>query len=131
MMCKASECQDEAGRYNLVFACSGASDVGEIADQAARQLSREEIACICATAAIAAGIPEILEKAAGATRIIAIDGCNRACARKILDRRGLPDYAYVALDDLGMVRGKTPATDENIAKAVFAAVKAFAKKATE
>ena len=30
-----------SGRPKLVFACSGAADVGEIADRAARKLNRE------------------------------------------------------------------------------------------
>ena len=39
----------------MVLACSGAADVGGVADGAARALSREKTAVMCCTAAVAAG----------------------------------------------------------------------------
>ena len=47
-------------RYNMVFACSGAADVGAISDRAARRLAREKTASMCCTAAIGADIPDIV-----------------------------------------------------------------------
>ena len=118
----------ETAGYNLVFACSGAADVGAIANQAARQLSRDKKAAMCCTAAIAADIPDILDRARGADMMVVIDGCKNSCAKKILDRRGLPDYAYVALGSAGMEKGKTPVTDVNVARAVAMATHALDRK---
>ena len=114
-------------QYNLVFACSGAADVGAISDQAARVLSREKTASMCCTAAIAAEIPDIMEKAALANRIVVIDGCEKSCAQKILDKGGFDDYAYVELGALGMEKGKTPVAQENVAKAAAATNEALAR----
>jgi uncharacterized metal-binding protein len=112
-------------QYNLVFACSGAADVGAVADQAARKLSRDKTAAVCCTAAIAAEIPEILERTTFATKTAVIDGCDKACAKKIMDKGGFAGYAYLELGTLGMEKGKTPANDANIARAADAAAEAL------
>jgi len=113
--------------YNLVFACSGAADVGAVADQAARKLSREKTASMCCTAAIAAEVPEILEKATFATKIVVIDGCEKACAKGIMEKGGFTDFAHVPLGTLGMEKGKTAVDDANIARAAAAASEALAR----
>ena len=118
-------------RYNLVFACSGAADVGAVADRAARKLAQEKSASMCCTAAIAAEIGEILEKAAFASKIVVIDGCDKVCAKKILDKGGFAGHAHVELGALGMEKGKTPANEQNIVLAANAAIDALESQITE
>ena len=130
-MAKQDACSCGTIRYNLVFACSGAADVGAIADQAARKLSRDKTAAMCCTAAIAAEVPDILEKATFATKMAIIDGCDKGCARKILEQGGFVDHAYVELGMLGMEKGKTPVSEEHIARAAAAASEALAGKTAE
>lgn len=117
--------------YNLVFACAGAADVGAIADRSARKLTQEKRAFMCCTAAIAAEIPEILEKAAFANKIVAIDGCDTACVKKILNKGGFTELAHVELGALGFEKGKTPANEQNIALAVDAAIHALESQTTQ
>ena len=124
-MAEQAACSCGKIRYNLVFACSGAADVGAVADQAARKLSREKTASLCCTAAIAAEIPEILERATFAAKTAVIDGCDKACAKRIMDKGGFGDYAHLDLGTLGMEKGKTPANDANIARAADAAAEAL------
>lgn len=104
-------CSCKAGP-KMVFACSGAADVGAVTDLAARQLQREREAFMCCTAAIAADVPEIVAKARGADRVLAIDGCAELCARKILEGAGFAGFPSIRLDELGMEKGKTKPTDE-------------------
>lgn len=118
-------CNCERIQYNLVFACSGAADVGAVTDQAARRLSQEKTASMCCIAAIAAEIPDILEKATCADKIIVLDGCEKACGKKILDAGGYTGHAHVELGSIGMEKGKTPANEENIVKAVAVAREAL------
>ena len=124
-MAGQNACSCRKVQYNLVFACSGAADVGAIADQTARTLSREKTAFMCCTAAIAAEIPDILENAAFASRIVAIDGCDKACVKRILDAGGFTDYVYVELGTLDMQKGKTPPSEQTVARAVSAALEAL------
>jgi len=112
---------------NLAFACSGAADVGAIADQAARKLSHEKTATMLCANAIAAEVPELLAKADLATGMIIIDGCNKACAKTVLTKAGFDKFAYVEVTALGMEKGKTLVTDKNIAIVARAAAEALAR----
>jgi uncharacterized metal-binding protein len=112
---------------NLAFACSGAADVGAIADQATRKLSREKTASMLCAAAIAAEVPDLLAKADLATGMVVIDGCNKGCAKTILTKAGFDKFAYIDVTGLGMEKGKTPVNEENINKVAEAAAEALAR----
>lgn len=98
----------------LLFACSGASDVGGLTDQAARKLTKEKAASMYCTAAVAAGVHTALERGAGARKVVALDGCNQCCARKILEQAGFGECAHVELGALGLVKGESPINEEHV-----------------
>lgn len=99
----------------LIFACSGAADVGAIADQAARKLSREGKGKMFCTAGIGGRVSGIIETTKSAAKILAIDGCPLNCAKNSLEQAGFANFAHLQLADLGLEKGKTPVTDENVA----------------
>ena len=101
-----------------IYACSGAADVGEIADHAARKLTADGAGKMSCLAGIGGRIPNLLEIARGAEVILAIDGCPMHCARNALEKAGFTKFQHVCLADLGMAKGKTPATAEAVAKVV-------------
>jgi uncharacterized metal-binding protein len=105
----------------LIFSCSGAADVGEVADRAARQLTRDGIGKMYCLAGIGAGVPAILEQTRLAGTILAIDGCSTGCASASLKKAGFSDFIPIQLAELGLNKGGTPATPENIACVVAAA----------
>jgi uncharacterized metal-binding protein len=86
---------------------------------------------MCCTAAIAAEAPDILEKAAFANQIVAIDGCDKGCVKTILDKAGFTDHAYLELGTLGMMKGKTLVTEENVARAAAAATTKLTAQTSE
>lgn len=100
----------------LIFPCSGAADVGAIADRAARKLTHDLDGKMFCLAGIAARIPGMLETTKCASKIVVIDGCPQDCARKTLEAAGFAQISHVKLYELGMERGKTPETPEAIAK---------------
>jgi len=100
----------------LIFACSGAADVGAIADQAARKLSREGAGKMFCLAGIGGRVPGIAKTTESASRILAIDGCPLDCVKNTLELAGFKNYEHVQVADLGMEKGKTPPTPENIAR---------------
>jgi uncharacterized metal-binding protein len=104
----------------LVFACSGAADVGAIADQAARRLTKDGAGRMFCLAGIGGRVPGIMATTESAARILAIDGCPLNCAKNSLEQAGFKTYEHLQLADLGMEKGKTPATPEAIAKAATA-----------
>lgn len=126
-MSQQNACGCASDPFNLVFACSGAADVGAISDLAARKLSREKKASMCCTAAIAAKIPELMAKTKQAAGIVAIDGCDKECAKNILENGGVAEFAHVQVVALGLEKGRTPVTDENVALVAEAANTALAR----
>lgn len=105
-------------KYNLVFSCSGAADVGFISDQTARALSKEKTASMCCVAAISAAIPEIVDMARNADKILTIDGCSKDCARIMLENAGLTNIRHLQLETLGMKKNESPLTEERLETAL-------------
>ncbi|MFC1763284.1 putative zinc-binding protein [Planctomycetota bacterium] len=101
------------GGETLIFACSGAADVGAIADIAARKLTKEGIGKMFCLAGVGGRVAPIMEKTKAATQILAIDGCGLDCVRCTLDQAGIANYEQIRVTDLGLVKGQSPATDAN------------------
>ena len=117
-MSHAQECR---GGDTLIFACSGAADVGAISDRAARQMTRAGVGKMFCLAGVGGQVEGIVQKSKAASRILAIDGCSLDCTKKCLERAGIANFTYVRVTDLGFEKGKSPATDENVDKVAQAA----------
>ncbi len=97
-------------RAKLIYACSGAADVGEIADRVVRKLRKQGNFLMTCLAGIGAGLSGYVQSAKGAEQNITIDGCPVACARKTLERIGVTPTSYI-LTELGLVKDKTAVTE--------------------
>ena len=97
----------------LIFPCSGGSDVGELSDRIARKMAKCGQAKMFCLAGIGAHIPGMIESAKAANKIIAIDGCQVLCSKKILEHAGFTPISF-NLKDLGFEKGKTQVNEENI-----------------
>jgi uncharacterized metal-binding protein len=104
----------------LIFACSGAADVGAIADQAARKLTKDGVGRMFCLAGIGGRVSGIIATTESAARILAIDGCPLNCVKNSLEQAGFKKYEHIQLADLGMEKGKTPLTPEVIGKVATA-----------
>jgi len=113
------------GGDTLIFACSGAADVGAVADQAARKMTQQGYGQMFCLAGIGGGVEPILKKTAAAKKILAIDGCPLNCVKHCLEKAGFDQFEHLQLGDIGLEKGKSPATDENIAMAVGAGIEKF------
>ncbi|MHB8899887.1 MAG: putative zinc-binding protein [Thermoguttaceae bacterium] len=105
----------------LIFSCSGAADVGHIADLAARKLSREGSGKMFCLAGIGGEVSGILETTRAASMVLAIDGCPLNCARRSLEKAGFSDFRHIQLADLGLAKGQSPVSDEAVARVASAA----------
>jgi len=108
------------GAPTLIFACSGAADVGAIADQAARKLTREGAGKMFCLAGVGGRVSGIMATTQAAAKILAIDGCPLNCAKASLEQAGFKDFKHLQLADLGMEKGKSAPSDPLIAKAADA-----------
>ena len=105
------------GAPKLIFPCSGGSDVGALADLAARQMTRDGSGKMYCLAGIGGQIPGILSTTRNASKILAVDGCPMNCAKKILELAGFSQFEHLCLADAGFAKGASPATADNVAKA--------------
>jgi len=76
-------------REVLLFPCSGSSNCGQIAHQAAIQLTENGIGRMSCLAGIGAHDRAMIATAKAAKRVVAIDGCSTACATRTLEHAGL------------------------------------------
>lgn len=116
-----------AGAPKLIFACSGAADVGAIADRAARKLTADGVGKMYCLAGVGGAVGGIVETTKAASAILAIDGCPLDCARQTLEERGFREFNHLRLSDMGMEKGQSPATEERIAKIAEAGVRMLSK----
>jgi len=86
----------------LVFTCAGAAYAGQLANHAGIDLMKAGKAKLFCVAALAAELPEKLDRAGSAGKRIAIDGCDDHCCRKIMEKVGVPVDIHVAVTDLGI-----------------------------
>ncbi len=100
----------------LIFACSGAADVGEIADRAARKMTREGKGKMFCLAGIGGRVSGIMATTQAAQKILALDGCPLDCVRHSLEQAGFGQFEHLCITDMGMEKGKTSVSEENIAR---------------
>ncbi len=105
----------------VVYACSGCSDAGELADRIARKLTSEGVAQMSCLAGIGGRVKSLVAKAEKAERILAVDGCPLNCARKTLELAGFHNFEHLGLNEIGLRKGSCPVTEANISAGVEAA----------
>jgi len=111
------------GGTKLIFSCSGAADVGAIADQAARKLTKDGVAKMFCLAGIGGRVAGIMKTTEAADAILAIDGCPQNCAKNTLEQAGFAKFNHLLLAEIGLEKGKSPVSEDNIGR--------VAKKAAE
>ncbi|WP_298668156.1 putative zinc-binding protein [uncultured Methanofollis sp.] len=110
------------GKKRIIFACAGASNVGQITNIAAIQLSVEGFGSPACTAQLATGAGPVKKACAEADEVVVLDGCPVACASKIAAAQGItPDQAIVATE-VGIAKSHDlEISEEEIEKVVSAA----------
>ena len=102
----------------LIFACSGASDTGELTDRVARKLTLDGSGSMACLAGVGGRVSGILLSTEAAQSILAIDGCPLNCAKKTLELAGFKNFEHVQLTELGLLKGQTPISDKTINKVI-------------
>lgn len=90
----------------MILACSGGSNVGQLSNQAAIELTREGVGKMFCLAGIGGNLNGFVQSAKDIDRMVAIDGCKVGCAKAILEQAGVPLKDYVVITDLGIDKNK-------------------------
>jgi uncharacterized metal-binding protein len=113
MKTQNSQCSCSAAP-KFVFPCSGASDVGGLSDQAARQMTKDGSGKMYCLAGIGGRVDAIMANTRAAGRIVVIDGCEQECARKTMELAGFKGFQHLKLAEMGFKKGETLVTPERI-----------------
>ena len=98
-----------------IVSCSGASNTGKYADEIARRFDDGGDAEMICLAKVAIGNQPLISKLKALnTKIVVLDGCPINCAEKILGKEGITNIIHLNTTDFGIIKGKTPVTDEKI-----------------
>jgi uncharacterized metal-binding protein len=101
---------------SLVFVCSGAADVGELTDRAARELRDQGGAAMSCLASVGARDQDIMFNVDLAEHVLLIDGCPKACSRRTFEQAGLQGFLHFDLSQAGLNKGRSCVTPENVQK---------------
>lgn len=103
----------------LIVSCSGASNTGCYADRVARMLAESGRADMICLPKVAINDENLINKLKNASqKVVVIDGCPINCAQKILNEKGVTNFEHINTTDFGIIKGKTPITDENLSKII-------------
>ncbi|MFH0825706.1 MAG: putative zinc-binding protein [Pseudomonadota bacterium] len=120
----SQDCCSPSGN-TMILACSGASNLGQLSNQAAVELAREGFGKMFCLAGIGAHLSGFVQSAKDVPAMVAIDGCPVACAKKILEHAEIPLRAYLTISDLGIEKN----SDTNLKPDELQRVKAAVKEA--
>jgi uncharacterized metal-binding protein len=94
-----------AGRDVLLFACSGGSNVAQIANDAAKALDQLGQGRMYCAVGVVSKLTAFIETANKAEKRVVIDGCEVHCLKKGFEAAGVPVDVHVVVTDLGIAKG--------------------------
>ena len=101
----SDECCCSGGNI-MILPCSGGSNTGQMANQAAVELTREGFGKMYCLAGIGGRLSGFVQSAADADEMIVIDGCEIACGRATLVEAGVPLKKHLVVTELGIEKNK-------------------------
>jgi uncharacterized metal-binding protein len=101
----ANDCCTPDGNI-MILACSGGSNVGQLTNQAAVELTREGFGKMFCLAGIGGQLSGFVQSAKDVPQMVAIDGCSVGCAKAILEQAKVPLKNYIVVTELGIEKNK-------------------------
>ncbi|KIX13109.1 zinc-binding protein [Dethiosulfatarculus sandiegensis] len=90
----------------MLLSCSGGSNVGQLANQACVELTREGFGKIFCLAGIGGNLSGFVQSAKDVQRMVVLDGCEVGCAKAIFKNAEIPLRGYVVLSREGIDKNK-------------------------
>jgi uncharacterized metal-binding protein len=106
-----------------VVTCSGASNVGQIANQATIELAKEKVAGFFCLAGVAAHIKGMVKLAKETGLMVSIDGCPVQCAAKTLQYAEIEPAIQIIVTEYGIEKSHDIALDEMVCSEIVEKVK--------
>jgi len=90
----------------MVLGCSGGSNVGQLSNQAAVELTQEGFGKLFCLAGVGAHLSGFVQSARDIPNLVVIDGCEIGCAKGVLEQAGVPLRSYLVITELGIGKNK-------------------------
>ncbi|OIP41761.1 MAG: zinc-binding protein [Deltaproteobacteria bacterium CG_4_10_14_3_um_filter_51_14] len=90
----------------MILSCSGGSNVGQLANQAAAELTQEGFGKMFCLAGIGGHLSGFVQSAKDVPAMVAIDGCSVGCAKAMLEHAEISPSSYLVLTDEGIEKNK-------------------------
>lgn len=94
------------GEDIMILACSGGSNVGQLANRAAVELTQEGFGKMFCLAGVGGQLSGFVQSAKDVPEMMVIDGCSVGCAKAILDQAQIPLRNYLVITDEGIEKNK-------------------------
>lgn len=101
----ANDCCASDGNV-MLLACSGGSNVGQLANRACVELTREGFGKMFCLAGIGGRLSGFVQSARDVPEMVVIDGCEVGCAKAIFEETGVPLRGYLVLTREGIAKNK-------------------------
>lgn len=111
------------GNDVMILACSGGSNVGQLSNQAAVELTQEGFGKMYCLAGIGGQLSGFVRSARDVPVMVAIDGCPVGCAKAILNQAQVPVGHYLVITEEGIEKNGNLTPQRNDVERVKAAVK--------
>lgn len=86
----------------LVYACSGCSNLAQLANTLAVRLDRAGLAEMSCIAGVGGHVAALVNKAKSGRPILAIDGCPLHCVKACLAQHGIEAERHITLSSYGL-----------------------------
>ncbi len=90
----------------MILACSGGSNVGQLSNQVAIELTQEGFGKLSCLAGVGAHLSGFVQSARDIDALVVIDGCSMGCAKAVLEHAEVPLRGYLVITDLGIDKNK-------------------------
>jgi len=90
----------------MILACSGGSNVGQLSNQAAIELTQEGFGKLSCLAGVGAHLSGFVQSARDIDNLVVIDGCEVGCAKGVLEQAEVPLRGYLVITALGIEKNK-------------------------
>lgn len=94
--------------------CSGAADVGLLADRVTRKLSSDGWGQMSCLSGMGADISGFIQSAKAAETVV-LDGCPVKCGSKICQKNGI-EHTSLVMTEFGLKKGETNVSDELVSE---------------
>ena len=108
----------------MILACSGCSNLGQLANQAAVELTQEGFGRMFCLAGIGGQLSGFVQSAKDALVMVTIDGCPVGCAKAVLKQARVPLKNYLVVTGEGIEKSG----NLNLSRADIDRVKAAVKR---